>query len=141
MDTLTINTKKLISAAAQAGVEQTEIKGLDAAKTNTAIVLSEVPLPVLEALLRTGKLGQSAKQAIRRMLGDRVTDEEFDQEQKSISKICNIMTRLVDDVEPTLEFDLAGQTYPIFMTSCHIQQYMFGKMLTADFSISMASSA
>ena len=139
MDTLTINTKKLISAAAQAGIEQTEIKGLDATKTNTAVALSEMPLPVLEALLRTGKLGQSAKQAIRRLLGDRVSDEEFDQEQKNLIKISNIMTRLVDDVEPTLEFELAGQTYPIFMTSCHVQQYMFGKILAADFNISMTS--
>lgn len=137
MDTLTINTKKLIIAAAKAGIEPTEIEGVQVDRPTTEITLSKMPLPVLEALLRVAKLATSAKQAIRRMLGDRVSDAEFDEPQKALGKIGNIMTRLVDEVEPTLEFDLAGKSYPIFMNQCNVQQTMFGQMLYAEFSIAM----
>lgn len=137
MEILSINTKKLIQAVANAGLEAKEIAGLDPNTINTNIKLMDLPPLVLDALLRVGKLNANAKAAIRRLLGDQVKDSEFDEVQSNLTKFSGIMTRLVDDVEPTLEFDLGGKTYPIFVDNCHLRQGMFEKYVSIGASIAM----
>ncbi len=137
MESLSINTKKLISAAANAGIEHTEIVGLDPAAANTTVKLAELAPPILSALLRNGRLGAAAKQAIRKLLGDRVSDAEFDEPQTSLIKFSNILIRLQDDSEPTLEFTLAGKSYPIFLTACQLEQGFIGKYLYTNMTIAM----
>jgi hypothetical protein len=144
MDSLSVNTKKLINCAAQAGVEHTDLKdatgsSLNPTVANTTIKLSEVPFPVLEALLRTGRLQAPAKAAIRKVLGDTLSDTDIDEPLNTVTKVNNILSRFIDEAEPTLECDLGNHTYPIFAVSSNVQNSMMGKFLWADFNISMTA--